>query len=52
MVALNPARREVTLDIQVVNQDGADVVAARAIGYLPAAEWGIPKRQRLPELDG
>lgn len=42
--AVAPDKREVTLDIRVRNQHGADVALAQLTGYMPAAEWGRPER--------
>ena len=44
-----PDQRQVTLDIRITNQDGADVGSARLTGYMPAEEWGLPERRRFPD---
>lgn len=41
-------KRQITLAIQVKNQDKADIVLADLVGYLPAPEWGVPKRPVSP----
>jgi acyl dehydratase len=47
--AVQPEKNRIELQGEVVNQRGEQVLSTAGYGYLPRAEWGVPKRPPPPD---
>jgi 3-hydroxybutyryl-CoA dehydratase len=48
VTAVQPERRRIEVSCEVTNQRGELVLTSTGYGYLPAREWGIPRKPPLP----
>jgi 3-hydroxybutyryl-CoA dehydratase len=44
VLEVNNKKRRIKLEFSITNQDGAQVFSGDATGYIPAVEWGVPRR--------
>lgn len=45
VVEANPEQRRIKLEFSITNQHGAQVFSGDLTGYIPAVEWGVPRRK-------